>query len=124
MMKVVDKDSCYSEMTVSVSTDALFAPPAAWDHDSETCLKFSDKDRFFAQFLVVRTISTNSVTLLLGNFVKVAKKQRLCISMLYSTHTHTRARARTHTHIHTQHTCTHTHSRMHTHTTHAQKFHG
>ena len=72
MMKEEDKDSCYSEMTVFVSTVVLFAPPAAWGHDSETCSRFSDISRSFFQFLVVRTILTNSVTLLHGSFVKVA----------------------------------------------------
>ena len=72
MMKAEGKDSCYSEMTVSASTIVLFAPPAAWGHDSETCLRFSDISRSFFQFVVARTILTNFVTLLHGSFVKVA----------------------------------------------------
>lgn len=70
----VDRDSCCSEMTVSVSTIVLFGPPTAWDRGNETCLKFSGINRSFFQFLAVRTILTNFVTLLHGNSVKVATK--------------------------------------------------
>ena len=72
MMKAEDKDSCCSEMIVSANTVALSALPAAWGHDSETCSRFSDTSRFFYQFLAARTILTNFVTLLHGNFAKVA----------------------------------------------------
>lgn len=87
----VDRDSCYSEMTVSESTIVLFGPPAAWGRGNETCLKFSDINRSFFQFLAARTILTNFVTLLHGNSVKVAVKIQ---NMLYyccticNTHTH------------------------------------
>jgi len=67
-----DKDSCCSEMIVSVSTVALSDLPAAWGRDSETCSRFSDTSRSFYQFLAARTILTNFVTLLHGNFAIVA----------------------------------------------------
>ena len=92
MMKE-DKDSYYSEMIVSVSTIVLFAPPAAWGRDSETCLRFSDIGRSFFQFLVVRTILTNFVTLLHGSFVKVAIGCAISAVLLYyyckNKHAHT-----------------------------------
>ena len=71
-MKAVDTGSCCSEKIVFVSKVALFAPPAAWDRGNETCLMFSDTSRSFFQFSVVRTLLTNFVTLLHGNFVIVA----------------------------------------------------